>query len=260
MNAPAKGVTHKVKRLLMRIRRKVYSLRAFIPGLRERHRLEAMVGPLGYWDQLQQYHLRLLCANGLRPGQTLLDIGCGPLQGGVAFIRYLNRGGYTGIDIDPVRIDAARAQIARHKLAAKEPRVFLSSSFGNDELDDATFDYIWASQILCYLNEATMARLFAAIKRRLKRDGHFLGDTLALDHFEFTHPEHPGKYVRHTHESLSALAAQHGLAVSRLGTIGDYGYPRRLSLRTNPLFDVTHAGSQPPGASKLSPGGQEMGA
>ena len=99
MKAQARGVTHKVKRLLMRTRRKLYSLRAFVPGLREHHRLEAMVGPLGYWDQLQRYHLRLLCANGLKPGQTLLDIGCGPLQGGIAFIRYLNRGGYTGIEV-----------------------------------------------------------------------------------------------------------------------------------------------------------------
>jgi SAM-dependent methyltransferase len=231
--------------MLLLVRRKLYSLRAFVPGLREHHRLEVMVGPLGYWNQLQQYQLRLLCAHGLKPEQTLLDVGCGPLQGGVAFIRYLNRGGYTGIDLRPLHVDAARSQIARHKLAAKEPRVFVSDSFGNDELDDATFDYIWASQILCYLNEATMARLFAAIKRRLKRDGHFLGDTYALDHYEFTNTENPGRHFRHTHESLSALAVKHDLVVRPLGTIGDHGYPRRLSLRTNLLYDVTHAGSSP---------------
>jgi SAM-dependent methyltransferase len=227
----------------MRARRELYGLRAFVPGLRERHRLEAMVGPLGYWNQLRRYHLRLLCANGLRPGHTLLDIGCGPLQGGIAFIRYLNRGGYTGIDIDPVRVDTARSQIAQHKLAGKEPRVFVSSSFGDDELEDSTFDYVWASQILYYFGAAAMARLFAMTQRRLKRDGKFLGDTFAPDHYEFTNPEHPGRYVRHTYESLSTLAAQHGLAVRRLGIIGDYEYPKRLSLRTNPLFEVTHAGS-----------------
>jgi SAM-dependent methyltransferase len=243
MSAPVKGLGHEVKRLLMRTRRKVYSLRAFVPGLRERHRLEAMVGPLGYWDKLRQYHLNLLCSNGLRPEHTLLDIGCGPLQGGIAIIRHLNRGGYTGIDIDPVRIETARAQIAKHKLAAKEPLLFTSGSFGEEELDGLTFDFMWASQILYYFDDAVLARLLAMIRRRLRRNGKFLGDTFTPDHYEFTNPEHPGSYVRHTYESLSRLAAQHGLVVRRLGTIGDYGYPKRLSLRTNPLFEVTHAGS-----------------
>ena len=123
--------------------------------------------------------------------------------------------------------------------------MFLSSSFGNDELGDATFDYIWASQILYYFDDAAMGRLLATIKRRLKPDGHFLGDTLALDHYEFTNTENPGRYVRHTYESLSALAAKHDLVVRPFGTIGDHGYPRRLSLRTNLLYDVTHAGSPP---------------
>jgi hypothetical protein len=104
---------------------------------------------------------------------------------------------------------------------------------------------MWASQILCYLNAAVMALLFATIKRRLKRDGHFLGDTYALDHYEFTNTENPGRHFRHTHETLSALAATHNLVVRPLGTIAEHGYPKRLSLRTNLLYDVTHAGSPP---------------
>jgi|GEM_PF-1722073 len=230
---------HSLKRLLMHARRRAYGLRAFVPGLREHHRLEAMVGPLGFWNALQRYHLQLLQSNGLKPEHTLLDIGCGPLQGGIAFIRYLNPNGYTGIDIDPVRIQAATAQVNRHRLAAKHPRLFVSSSFGEQELGDQTFDFMWASQILYYFDEVGMGALLEMVKKRLNAGGKFLGDVFALDHYEFRFPEHAGKYVRHTPESMEILTARHGLKSRCLGTIEQFGYPKRLSLRTNLLFEIS---------------------
>jgi SAM-dependent methyltransferase len=239
MNLSHAPLRHSLKRFLMHWRRRAYGLRAFVPGLREHHRLEAMVGPLGYWSQLQRYHLQLLQANGLKPDHTLLDIGCGPLQGGVAFIGYLERNRYTGLDIDPTRIAAAREQVTRHRLAAKEPRLLVSSSFGQAELGGQTFDFMWASQILYYFNDAAMDALLGMIRQRLNPGGKFLGDVFAPDHYEFRYPEHAGKYVRHTPESLQAQAARHGLHVRSLGVIGQFGYPKRLSLKTNLLFEIT---------------------
>jgi len=230
---------HIARRFLMRSRRRLYSLRAFVPGLKNHHRFEAMVGPLGFWDELQAYHLQLLTKNGLKPHHTLLDIGCGPLQGGVPFIRHLDPGGYCGVDIDPVRIDAAHEQIGRHKLSCRKPRLILSDTFGDAELNGQQFDFMWASQILYYFDDEKMDRLLKMIRTRLKGGGTFLGDTFAPDHYEFRHPEHPGKYVRHTIESLTAQAERHGLQVRCLGVIGDFGYPKRLSLRTNPLYQIT---------------------
>ena len=198
-----------------------------------------MVGPLGFWRQLQHYHLEILQKNGLCPEHRLLDIGCGPLQGGVAFIRYLERDCYVGFDIDPRRIEAALQQIVRHRLAVKAPRVFVSSSFANNELKEETFDFMWASQILYYFNDMTLGKLMAMICRRLSPGGKFLGDTLALEHYEFRFPEHPGGYVRHTPASLRAVAEPYGLRVRCLGQIGAFGYPKRLSLRDNLLFEIT---------------------
>lgn len=223
----------------MRSRRRMYSLRAFVPGLRERHRLEAMVGPLGFWDDLRCYHRELLTRNGLKPHHALLDIGCGPLQGGTEFIEYLEPGSYCGIDIDPKRIDAAHEQVGRLRLSHKKPRLMVSDTFGDAELNGQQFDFMWASQILYYFDDEKMDRLLTMIRTRLKAGGKFLGDTFAPDHYEFRHPEHPGKYVRHTIESLTAQAERHGLQVRCLGAIGDFGYPKRLSLRTNPLYQIT---------------------
>lgn len=223
----------------MHARRRAYGFRAFIPGLREHHRLEAMVGPLGFWAALQRYHLHLLQSNGLEPNHTLLDIGCGPLQGGIAFIRYLGINGYTGIDIDPTRIQAANAQILRHHLAAKHPRLFVSSSFGQDELGDQTFDYMWASQILYYFDDRAMGSLLEMVQKRLNPGGKFLGDVFTPDHYEFRFPEHRGAYVRHTPESLQGIAEKYQLKARPLGTIEQFGYPKRLSLRSNLLFEFS---------------------
>ncbi len=113
-------------RKLKRIRRRIYGFRAFIPWLRERHHLELMVGPLGNWDKLQAYQLNLLKSNGLKPQHILLDIGCGPMQGGIAFIKYLDKGNYYGVDIKKNVIDIGKEQITKNKLTGKNP--FLSHS------------------------------------------------------------------------------------------------------------------------------------
>jgi SAM-dependent methyltransferase len=230
---------HQLKRQILHLRRRAYNLRAFVPGMREHHRFELMVGPLGFWHALQRYQLQLLQTNGLKPHHTLLDIGCGPLQGGIAFIKYLEPNGYAGIDIGQDRIAAAQTQIAKHRLADKNPRVLVSSTFGRDELGSDTFDFFWASQILYYFNDEAMHQLLETIRQRMRPGGKFLGDIFALDHYEFRFPEHPGRYVRHTKESLEVLAEKHSLKVRELGTIEQFGYPKRLSLRTNPLFEFT---------------------
>ncbi len=94
-----------VRRLRM-LRRSLYGLRYYIPGLRHRHRLEALVGPLGCWDELQKYQFRVLTGLGMQPHATLLDIGCGPLQAGVAFIRYLAPASYFRVGQKPAALRA----------------------------------------------------------------------------------------------------------------------------------------------------------
>jgi len=235
---PNLNLAHSIKRALMHSRRRAYGLRRFIPGLGERHRLEAMVGPLGFWDDLQRYQLNALCVAGLEQNHSLLDIGCGPLQGGVAYIRYLDANRYIGIDIDPKRIAAAYSQIARHGLGAKNPRILLSGSFGDEVLQSEKFDYMWASQIVYYFDDIMMGRLLQFIDKRLKPGGKFLGDIFSPDHYEFKYPEHPGKYIRHTPESIQLLAKQYGLQARCLGPIADFQYPKRLYLRSNLLMEI----------------------
>ena len=83
-----------------RVKQRYYRhLRKILPSLREQYRLESLVGPQNCWEQLTEYQIALLKDIGLAPHHTLLDIGCGPLAGGLNIIRYLEKNSYVGIDI-----------------------------------------------------------------------------------------------------------------------------------------------------------------
>lgn len=228
---------HKIGRKLKGIRREIYSLRKFVPGLKEIHQLETMVGPLGYWKELQKYQLNTLVKNGLLPAHKLLDIGCGPLQGGIAFISYLDTSNYYGIDIKPESLTAGIKQLKKYRLEKKEPHIFLSDTFGEKEFGKTKFDFIWASQILYYFDNAKLKILMERLFSCLNNDGKFLGDIIGSKHYEFKTAEH--KWNLHTTESLQSIAKEFDLKVKNLGEIEIFDYPKRLSLKTNNLIQIS---------------------
>jgi len=227
-----------VRRLRM-LRRRLYGLRSYIPGLRYRHRLEALVGPLGCWDELQRYQFRAVTELGLQPSDTLLDIGCGPLQGGVAFIRFLGPSSYYGVDHKPAALRAGCDELARQRLWRKQPRLIYSRSFGDEELGVAQFDFIWLSQILYYFHHDALNRLFEMASRRLKPGGTLAGDILGPKSDRSFFSDRGLQAPDHTPESVDCLARVHGLRARSLGHLHVFGYPRRLNLSHNLLLRIT---------------------
>ena len=225
-------------RELKRVRRQIYGFRAYVPGLRFQHLRETMVGPVGYWDELQQYQFNVLVANGLRPDHALLDLCCGPLQGGIAFIRYLDAGGYVGVDIRAPNLAAGYRQILDHDLAAKNPRLIRSETFGRDFLGDAKFDFIFVSQTLYLFDDAKTAQLLALARRVLKPGGKFLGDILKPElHASLIYPN--CGWLCHTVESMKSIAESQGMEVRSLGGLRQFQYPAKLSLSSNLMLEFT---------------------
>ncbi len=228
---------HKLIRKLKGLRRNIYGLRRFIPMMRERHLLEDMVGPLGFWNELQAYQLNTLKLNGLKPEHSLLDIGCGPLQGGIAFIKYLEKNKYYGIDVNPKSLEAGIRQIEKYHLTNKNPFLSLSNSFGREELKGIKFNFIWASQILYYFNDEKLKSLMEWLSLSLKDDGKFLGDIIGAKHYEFKTKEH--SWYLHTLDSLSDIGRLYNLKIENLGEIEKFKYPSKLSLKSNNLIMIT---------------------
>jgi SAM-dependent methyltransferase len=223
-------------RILRKTRRRMYALRKFVPGLRDQHAIEAMVGPVGYWQELEEYQIHTLKENGLRPEHALLDLGCGPLQGGIPLIGYLEPANYTGVDIQPKHLAAAYRRIAEHGLAHKNPRLIHSTNLGDEHLDDHEFDYIWASQILYYFNDQQLKSLFAFVRRRLRSGGRFLGDFINPELFDSVYYPRCG-FIRRNTDELRTIASSEGISARMLGKLEDFRYPQKLSLRSSLLFE-----------------------
>ncbi|KAF0817854.1 hypothetical protein KIS4809_3372 [Bacillus sp. ZZV12-4809] len=51
------------------------------------------------WKEIGELQLKFMKEQGLQPNE-MLKIGCGSLRGGIFFIKYLNKGKYTGLDLN----------------------------------------------------------------------------------------------------------------------------------------------------------------
>lgn len=213
--------------------------RRIVPSVRKQYFLDSLVGPIGHWDELQQFQFGFLVKMGLTPGHRLLDFGCGPLQGGLVLIRYLEAQNYVGLDVRPEVLKVAYQQIADHGLTHKNPRLIHSESFGRHELNGATFDYIWASQVLYHLSEAQVDQLLAQIAHFSHAQSRFFGDILGHHERVTDSSQWNGfQFHRHTLESLTAQAARHGLMVEAIGSLESHGYPGTISMRTNQMLKI----------------------
>ncbi|MBI2716395.1 MAG: class I SAM-dependent methyltransferase [Rhizobiales bacterium] len=97
----------------------------------------AVVG--GDWEELGQFQVDFLVAQGLKQHHTLLDIGCGSLRGGVKLIKYLDAENYFGTDLNGSLLSVGYdIELAKAGLTAKLPRSHL--------IVDGDFDYTWCAR------------------------------------------------------------------------------------------------------------------
>lgn len=197
--------------------------------------LESLVGPPGAWESTRDFQYQFLLDHGLLPYHLILDIGCGPLRGGIPLIRYLNKGGYTGIDIRPKVIREASKEISRNNLSEKNPQLFLSDTFGEKELPDSHYDYIWLFQVLYHLEDSLAEACFKQVARCLKPQGFCYANVNCI--FESSRwEEFP--YVRKNLSFYESLAQKNDLSIHFLGQLKDYDYPDILKGKANHILEL----------------------
>jgi SAM-dependent methyltransferase len=217
-------------------------LNKFDKSVEEQNRLGRMIGPLGYWEEMQDYQIDLLKQLGLQPHHALLDIGCGPLSGGLAFIPYLDVGCYFGVDIRESAIEEAHKQVAKAGLVDKNPTLTVSSTFGSKELDGQKFDYVWASQTMYHLDPKLRDSCLAYMATCLNPDGKFYADVIN-DAARVTPDKHWFEFSFHFHslDALTESSEKCGLQMTNLGRIADFGYPVEWELKENFLIEFRRA-------------------
>lgn len=204
----------------------------------EEERLEAMVGPPGLWREAREFQIRFLRAVGLQPHHRLLEIGCGPLRGGIPLIRYLERGRYAGIDVRPEVIEEARRQVARERLAEKDPVLAASQTFGEEELHGCRFDYVWCFQVFYHLEDELAEACLEQVARFLE-PGSACYANVNADQPQGRWKEFP--FLQRPLEFYAGLARAHGMAMRVVGRLHELGYRGRARGRMNHMLEFRPA-------------------
>jgi SAM-dependent methyltransferase len=130
-----------------------------------------MMGGMG--EDPGRVQLEFLQSQGLTPQSTLLDVGCGSLRAGVHLVRFLEPGGYYGMDAD--------ASLLRVALEEELPRAGLAGRLAADHLlaNEAfegsrfgvAFDYALAQSLFIHLPLVKIADALRELARCLRPGG-----------------------------------------------------------------------------------------
>jgi SAM-dependent methyltransferase len=131
------------------------------------------IGYIEEWERHGHAQFEYLTGQGLEPHHYLLDVGCGPLRGGVRFIGYLEPDHYFGVDKNEGVIEAARDQeLERYGLDDKRPTLVAMENFDFPSLG-RSFDYAWAQSVFTHLPLNSIVRCLMNVEQVLVSGGKF---------------------------------------------------------------------------------------
>ncbi|MDI3262610.1 MAG: class I SAM-dependent methyltransferase [Fulvimonas sp.] len=181
----------------------------------------ALVGRPELWRMKRAFQIEFLRAHGLRPTQTVVDIGCGSLRGGIALIDYLEAGRYVGIDVRAEVLAEARRELARERLEHKRPRLIHAQTLSSVRLDTPA-DVCWAFSVLFHMSDAILEESLAWVARQLAVDGVFYANVIAGEGPPGTWQGFP--VMARPLETYQSLSARHGLVMDVLGRLDTLGH------------------------------------
>jgi len=214
------------------LRQLIWHLTGRRPG-GERHR--QAIG--GDWEQIGTLQFDFMVSRGLEPWHYLLDIGCGPLRGGVRFIRYLEPGHYYGFDKEPSLIEAGQhRELELRDLIDRQPRLSVTADFDLSWIPPAvTFDFMLAQSVFTHLPPHLVELCLARVMPRLSCSGVFYATFKKADRLDLGRPHSwrplERDRVKYPPALLEEMATRAGATVEHIGEWSHPGQSRMLAFR-----------------------------
>jgi cyclopropane fatty-acyl-phospholipid synthase-like methyltransferase len=125
--------------------------------------------------------LEVLRMEGLKPGDTLVDLGCGTGRLAVHAVPMLEGGRYIGIDISRTMLGHARA-LLRERVASSSCAVeFRHQTTHEFLLPDRSVDRVCAFSVFTHMEHEDNYRYLRGVRRIIKGDGRFIFSCLPMD-------------------------------------------------------------------------------
>jgi SAM-dependent methyltransferase len=140
-------------------------------------------GGAAHFAQRGEFQLALLRHLGLERNHRLVDVGCGPLRGGLPLIRFLAPGHYRGVDANASLIEAAHHELGEAGLADVRPRVTRLADFALATLTER-FDFVLLFSVLNHCTPDERARFFANVP-----DAMAAGARIVVSHADWLVPD-----------------------------------------------------------------------
>jgi SAM-dependent methyltransferase len=209
---------------------KLYQARDYLDAYSEHTDIRVARDPReavgGMWEEIGKLQFDFLISNGLRPYHTLLDIGCGTLRGGRHFIKYLDVGNYSGLDISPKAIEYAKQLVVDENMSDRHPKLLVSSDkdLSFNDFSGKMFDYLLAQSVFTHLMPQHIEQCFRHIGRLMRKNSVFF--FTFWDAPEYT--KTGDKAFRYPYSFFQSLAGQYGFRLSNRSE--EYRHPRRQQM------------------------------
>lgn len=126
------------------------------------------------WDIHGKAQYDFLQYAGLKPSDTLLDVGCGTGRLARKIVPFLDSGNYTGIDISQEAINQCKLLAIAEQFDIKNP-VFIHGDGTLKGLEGRKFNIIWAHSVFTHIPPEVVEWVFDNLSR------------IDFDAFYFTH-------------------------------------------------------------------------
>ena len=131
-------------------------------------------GPKRDFERVGRMGLEMLLAEGLTPSSRVLDVGCGALRLGYWVMRFLNPGGYFGIEPQQEMLAVGLEQIVEPEVVQRAEARFAS----NDDFDFSVFgerfDFVVARSIWTHASRAQISKMLQSFAETCSPAGVFM--------------------------------------------------------------------------------------